>query len=147
MKNLIRVLNGKSPTKIQISGDADEVKQEIYRLFNCGVITTLPDELADADKERIGSGEVSFVCNTYRKRFIKGLRAMAEIGMMAEFPRPKAADRKGRYEWHAIATVRAAHLHRKMFTVKTAGQEKRERKEAKGISAEQMRARVLLGIQ
>ncbi len=134
--NITRKLNGTCPTKLTIAGNsAEEVKQEIYRLFNAGVITGMPEELENPDEEKMpepkfrsqfGEGRVSLICKTYRKRFIGGLRAMAEMTMHQELPRPKAGDKQGRRAWDTIATVRAARMYRKNFVVCTPKQEAEE---------------------
>lgn len=88
MQNITRHLNGQSPTKVTVCGHAASARQEVFRLYSYGVISGMPEELANRDEEKPLSGIVNLVCKTYPKRFESGLRTLAEIELQKEMAKP-----------------------------------------------------------
>ncbi len=117
MKNRI---NSKNPTHLTVTGEAEAVKLEIYRLFNAGVISGMPDAMKDPDEEKIPEGFISLECKTYGARFHSGLLTLADAELQKELPFPvKCADRK---EWRGLRAVRAGEILNRDFFIQSDAQ-------------------------
>ncbi len=106
MENITRSLAANG-TKLTVKGPHTLVAQEVTRLYAYGIISKIPETMAE--------GDFAVTCNTYRERFLAGMLSLASAEM-SRSPLNHSV-RYGKKAWNAIAIFRAAHMTREMFTV------------------------------
>jgi hypothetical protein len=132
MKNVTReVTKFGAGLKITFKGAPANVAAEVNRLFNHGVLTEIPDDYNEGTDD-------SVTCNSYRPRFLRGLRSMAEADMRkVAIPQADSflglAYRMDRRTWRTISMIRAARLARELFEFKRQGWRKGAAVEGAGV--------------
>ena len=114
MKNLSRqVAKFGGGLKITLTGTVEQVDAGVNQLFNYGIISNVPEDYREGRDE-------SVTCSSYRPRFLRGLKCLAECQMKEiAIPQPDSflglVYRSDRKLWRKIAMIRAARLARQMF--------------------------------